>query len=59
MNYVADASGKTNAISGCHDDTVIATAIALEVLRTHGERLSTTRVSFKNQSFIADNTQWL
>jgi hypothetical protein len=59
MNYVADASGKTNAISGCHDDTVIATAIALEVLRTHGDRLSTTRVSFRNQSFIADNTQWL
>ena len=59
MNYVADASGKTNAISGCHDDTVIATAIALEVLRTHGDRLSTTRVSFRNQSFVVDNTQWL
>jgi len=59
MNYVADASGKTNAISGCHDDTVIATAIALEVLRTHGDRLSTTRVSFRNQAYTPDNTQWL
>ena len=59
MTYVADASGKTNAISGCNDDTVIATAISLEVLRTHGDRLSATRVSFRNQSFQVDNTQWL
>ena len=59
LDYVADENGRTNAISGCNDDTVIATAIALEVLRTHGDRLSTTKVSFKNRYFEEDNTQWL
>jgi len=59
MNYVADENGRTNAISGCHDDTVIALAISLEVLRTHADRLSTTRVSFRNQAYTQDNTQWL
>jgi hypothetical protein len=59
MDYVADENGRTNATSGCHDDTVIATAIALEVLRTHGDRLSNTKVSFRNQSYIPDNTHWL
>ena len=59
MDYVSDANGRTNAISGCHDDTVIATAIALEVLRTHRDRLSNTRVGFKNMQFVEDNTAWL
>ena len=59
MDYVSDANGRTNAISGCHDDTVIATAIALEVLRTHRDRLSNTRVGFKNTQFVEDNTAWL
>jgi len=58
-DYVADENGRTNAIKGCNDDTVIATAIALEVLRTHADRLSTTNVSFKNRSYVPDNTQWL
>ena len=59
MTYVADDSGKTNAITGHHDDTVIGTAIALEVLRTHGDRLTTTRVSFKSQGYVQDTTEWL
>ena len=59
MDYVADDNGRTNAISGAHDDTVIATAIALEVLRTHRDRLSQNRVGFQNQQFQEDNTAWL
>ena len=59
LDYVADENGRTNAISGCNDDTVIATAIALEVLRTHGDRLSRTKVSFRNKHFEQDDTHWL
>ena len=59
MDYVADANGRTNAIIGSHDDTVIATAIALEVLRTHRDRLINTKVGFQNQQFLEDSTSWL
>lgn len=46
MNYVADDTGKTNAIVGHHDDTVIALAIVLEMLRTHADKLTNTNVPF-------------
>jgi hypothetical protein len=46
LTYIATPEGKTEAIAGGNDDTVIATAIALEVLRTHGDRLTTNRVPF-------------
>lgn len=61
MNYVADDNGRTNAIVGHNDDTVIALAIALEVIRTHGERLTTTNVPFtqKMGSFQQLETTWL
>jgi hypothetical protein len=61
MNYVADDSGKTNAIVGQNDDTVIALAIALEVIRTHGDRLTNTTVSFKQKmgSYQPVETTWL
>ena len=59
MDYVSDANGRTNAISGAHDDTVIATAIALEVLRTHRDRLTNSKVNFQNQQFVEDTTAWL
>ena len=61
MNYVADDSGKTNAIVGQNDDTVIALAIALEVIRTHGDRLTNTTVSFKHKigSYQPVETTWI
>jgi len=61
MNYVADDSGKTNAIVGHNDDTVIALAIALEVIRTHGDRLTTTNVSFaqKSGAYQQAESTWL
>jgi hypothetical protein len=61
MNYVADDSGKTNAIVGQNDDTVIALAIALEVIRTHGDRLTNTTVSFKHKigNYQPVETTWI
>jgi hypothetical protein len=61
MNYVADDSGKTNAIIGHNDDTVIALAIALEVIRTHGDRLTTNNVPFAQRmgSFQQIESTWL
>jgi hypothetical protein len=44
MNYISDDGGKTNAAPGYNDDTVIALAIVLEVIRTHGDRLTTQSV---------------
>jgi len=49
MNYIADENGRTNAISGHHDDTVIALAICLEVLRTHAHKLTNTRIPWSQQ----------
>ena len=61
MNYVADDSGKTNAIVGHNDDTVIALAIALEAIRTHGDRLTTNNVPFSQKigSFQQTESTWL
>jgi len=61
MNYIADDSGRTNAIVGHNDDTVIALAIALEAIRTHGDKLTTNNVPFTQKigSFQQDNTTWL
>jgi hypothetical protein len=57
--YIQTDSGKTEAMSGCTDDSVMATAIALEVHRTHSDRLSNNKVGFKNKFIIPDNTRWL
>ncbi len=61
MNYVADDNGRTNAIVGYNDDTVIALAIALEVIRTHGDKLTTNNVPFsqKSGSFQQVESTWL
>ena len=61
MNYVADDNGKTNASTGFNDDTVIATAIALEVIRTHGDRLINTNVPFSQKlgGYQHTETTWL
>ena len=50
MMYVADDNGKTGAVTGEHDDTVIALAICLEVLRTHGDKLTVDRVPWKQRA---------
>ena len=60
-DYVSTDSGRTEAAPGCHDDTIMATAIALEVLRTHYDRLTKDKVPWSQRSdyFDDDETQWL
>jgi hypothetical protein len=59
--FVIGKNGKAEALPGCHDDTVIATAIALEVYRTHADKLTNTKVGFDNtfSRNFNDNTEWL
>ena len=59
--FVISANGKAEALPGCHDDCVIATAIALEVYRTHADRLSTNKTAWDTTftNTVQDNTQWL
>jgi hypothetical protein len=61
MTYVADTTGKTNAQSGSNDDTVMALAIGLEILRTHGDKLTNTKIGFreKNLAWRQPETVWL
>ena len=60
-NYISTESGKTEAASGKNDDTVMATAIALEVLRTHYDKLTKNKVPWGQQfgNTYEDTTQWL
>ena len=59
--YISDDRGRTNAAAGETDDLVISTAIALEVVRTHGHRLAENRVPWiqRNNVFKQDNSNWL
>ena len=59
-DFIQTESGRQEAAEGCHDDSVMALAIACEVLRTHGHMLMTDRVSWKDKigSFQQDNTNW-
>ena len=59
--YVANDKGQTEALSGNHDDLIMALAIAWEVRRTHADRLTNTRVSWKNMNLTRNNQDevWL
>jgi len=61
MTYVTDDNGKMEAAPGFTDDTVISTAIALEVVRTHADKLTTNKVPFAQRAgaLPRDNTVWL
>ena len=60
-DYISTDTGKTEAAPGCNDDTVIATAICAEVMRTHWDRLQTNNVSWKQKvgDLKPDTTKWL
>ena len=60
-DYIATDNGKTEAAPGCHDDTVIATAICAEVMRTHWDRLMVDNVSWKQKvgDWKQDTTNWM
>jgi len=59
--YSADDSGKTGAQQGYNDDTVIALAIALEVVRTHHDRLTNNTVPFSQKmgQFSEPHITWI
>jgi len=59
--YVANDKGQTEALSGNHDDLIMALAIAWEVRRTHADRLTNTRVNWRNINYVNDREEeiWL
>ena len=59
-DYIQTDTGKTEAVPGSHDDTVMSLAIGCEVLRTHWDRLENTNVSWKQRvsNFKVDDTNW-
>jgi len=60
-DYVSTDTGKTEALQGCHDDTIMSIAIAMEALRTHEGRLTNSNISWKDRigQYTMDNTEWL
>jgi hypothetical protein len=60
-DYIVNDNGKAEAAPGCHDDTVMALAIGLEVLRTHYDRIVTDKVPWNQKwnTFKEDNTAWI
>jgi hypothetical protein len=60
-DYISTETGKTEAAPGTHDDTVMALAMACEVLRTHYDKLVLNRMSWKDRvgEWEQDNTAWL
>jgi len=59
-DYISTDTGKTEAAPNCYDDSVIALAIACEVLRTHWDKLNTSNVSWKQKMTVEQEpTHWL
>ena len=61
-DYVSTEAGKTEAISGKHDDCVMSIAIAMEALRTNWDKLTTDTVSWREKAAAYrydDNNHWI
>jgi hypothetical protein len=63
QTYIMKDNGGTEAAAGSTDDTVMGLAIALEMIRTHGDKLTNDRTPF-GEKFrpainVADETIWL
>lgn len=60
-DYISTSTGKTEAAPGTHDDTVMALAMGCELLRTHSEKLSNNKISWRQQinQYDVDDTNWL
>jgi len=60
-DYISTDTGKTEAAAGCNDDTVMALAIACEVLRTHWDKLQSNNVPWSTRvsQYNEDETAWL
>ena len=59
QTYVSDEMGKTNALPGCYDDTIMALAITWEVRRTHLDKLTNTKIGFKHRMWSQSEENWL
>jgi hypothetical protein len=58
--YISTASGKTEALQGHHDDTVMALAIAWEAYRTNIDKLSNQKVDWRQKNFVnINNEDWI
>ena len=58
--YISTASGKTEAIQGRNDDTVMALAIAWEAYRTNIDKLSNNKVDWRQKNFVnRNNEEWI
>ena len=59
--YITTDSGKHEAAPGCNDDTVMAAAIGLEVLRTHWDKIVTHKVAWTQRwdAVQEDKTLWI
>jgi len=60
-DYISTETGKTQAVSGSHDDSVMALAMVCEVLRTHYDKLQNDNISWKQKisDFKQDETKWM
>ena len=60
-DYVVNDQGKAEAAAGCHDDYVMSFAIALEVLRSHYDRITVNTVPWhqKFEVYEQEETTWL
>ena len=61
-SYISTDAGKTEATPGKHDDCIMAVAIAMEVLRTHWDRLTSDTISWKQKASAyrqENSTKWI
>jgi len=63
-SYIMKDNGGTEGAPGTNDDTVIALAIALEMHRTHGQKLTRDKVPFTQKNLLQaqmaqDHSTWL
>ena len=61
-SYISNDAGKTEAVQGKHDDCIMATAIAMEALRTNWDKLTSDIVPWKQKASAYrydDNTRWI
>ena len=59
-SYVANDNGQTGALPGHNDDLIMALGIAWEVRRTHLDKLTNDRVSWRDRQFVQENNEvWL
>jgi hypothetical protein len=58
--YVSNDNGQTGALPGHHDDLIMALGIAWEARRTHLDKLTNDRISWRDRHFVKEKEEvWL